>query len=128
DTRDSDRVPIAGSAHQRRYVSSVVLGGPEAVARNLQGSEAYPLAFGFAAVVEVQTRMIHKDGQTAANEHGDKKEVEEMAVAHPDREAVRPGEIVRVYLRNRRDPRQSAQRDFHPRGRDGREDRDADAH
>jgi hypothetical protein len=41
--------------------------------------------------------MIHPDGQTAANQHHHKKEIEEVAVTHPDREPVRPCEVVGIW-------------------------------
>ena len=44
--------------------------------------------------------MIHQDGKAAANQHHHKKEIEEVAVADPERKAVRPCEVVGMYLGN----------------------------
>jgi hypothetical protein len=51
-----------------------------------------------------------------------------VAVTHPDRKPVGPGEVVRIYLRNGWNLRQAGHRDFDPRRRDCREDRDTDSH
>src|SRR6202158_3209243 len=71
--------------------------------------------------------MIHQDRQTAANQHHHKKEIEEVAVTHPDRKPMRPCEVVRIYLRNRWNMRQPGHGDFDPRRRDYTEDRDTDS-
>ena len=71
--------------------------------------------------------MIHQDGQTAANQHHHKKEIEEVAVTHPDRKPVRPGEVVGIYLRNGWDMRQPGHGDLDPGRRDYRENRDTDS-
>ena len=71
--------------------------------------------------------MIHQDRQTAANQHHHKKEIEEVAVTHPDRKPMRPSEVVGLYLRNGWNMRQPGHGDFDPRRRDYREDRDTDS-
>jgi len=47
--------------------------------------------------------MIHQDGETAANQHHYKEEVEEVTIAHPEWEPMRPGEVVGVHLGDGRD-------------------------
>jgi len=71
--------------------------------------------------------MIHQDGQTAANQHHHKEEIEEVAVTHPHRKPMRPREVVGIYLRNCWNMRQAGHGDFDPRRRDYREDRDTDS-
>ena len=71
--------------------------------------------------------MIHQDGQTAANQHHHKKEIEEVAVAHPDRKPVRSCEVIGIYLRNGWNMRQSGHGDLDPGRRDYRQDRDTDS-
>jgi hypothetical protein len=71
--------------------------------------------------------MIHQDGQTAANQHHHKAEIEEVAVTHPERKPMRPDEVVGIYLRNGWNLRQVGHGDFDPRCRDYREDRDTDS-
>ena len=46
--------------------------------------------------------MIGQDGETAANQHHQKKKIEEVAVADPERKTMRPGKIVGVDLRDGR--------------------------
>ena len=47
--------------------------------------------------------MIGKNRQAASDQHRNEKEVEKVAVAHPQRKPMRTGEIVGIYLRDRRD-------------------------
>ena len=42
--------------------------------------------------------MIDQDGDPAADQHHDKKKIEEMAITDPERKTVRPREVVRVDL------------------------------
>ena len=90
DARDADGVPVAGRANERREIAGIILGRPEAIARNLDRREADPLAVRRAVVVEIEPGMIGEDGEAAADEHGDEEEVEEMGVADPERESVGP--------------------------------------
>ena len=125
--RNTNCVPVARRANQRRNITGIVFRGPDAVAWNLQRRNPDPFAPRRAAIVEIQTRMIHQDGQTAANQHHHKKEIEEVAVTHPDRKPVRSREVVGIYLRNGWNMRQSGHGDLNPRRRDYREDRDTDS-
>jgi hypothetical protein len=45
--------------------------------------------------------MIGQNRQTAPDQHGHKKEVEEMTVAHPNRETMRTGKVIGIDLRDR---------------------------
>ena len=58
--------------------------------------------------------MIDQNGQTAPDQHRDKEEVEEVTVAHPQREAMRAGKVVGIDLRDRRNMGKSNQEDFQP--------------
>ena len=107
--RHADGVPVAGRANERREIAGIVLRRPQAVARNLDGREADPLAARRAVVVEIEPGMIGEDGKAAADEHGDEEEVEEVAVADPEREAVRAGEVVGVHHRDGRNMREPDQ-------------------
>ena len=69
--------------------------------------------------------MIHQDGQPTTNQHHHKKEIEEMAITHPDRKPVRACEVVGIYLGNRGNMRESRQSHFDPSRRHCRKDRDA---
>ena len=93
----ADGVPVAGRANERREIAGIVFGRPQAVARDFDGRESDPLAAGCAVVVEVEARMVGEDGKAAADEHGDKEEVEEMAVADPERKAMRARKVVGVH-------------------------------
>ena len=98
DPRNADGVPIARCANERRDVTGVIFRRPDAVARNLERRKPDPFASRRAVIIEIQTRMIHQDGQTAANQHHHKKEIEEVAVTDPERKTVRPCEVVWIYL------------------------------
>lgn len=128
DPRNADCVPVARCAHQRRDVASVVFRCPDAIARDLQGSQANPFAAGRAAVVEIQARVIHQDGQPAANQQRHKQEIEEVAVTHPERKAVRRGEVIRRNLGNGRHMRHSGDSDLDPSRGDRSENRQRSPH
>src|SRR5262249_22757910 len=82
--------------------------------RDFQGCKTNPFGSGSATVIKVQTRMVHEDGESAANQHHHEKEVEEMAVPQPRRKAVRTSEVVGIDLRNCWDRRQSSYGDLDP--------------
>ena len=65
--------------------------------------------------------MIHQDGQTTANQERHKKEIEEVAVTHPDWKAVRRGEVVRLNQWNGWDVRHSCDGGLDPGRSDCRE-------
>lgn len=115
--RDSDRMPITGRRYPGRDVPGVVFCRPDPIVRHHDGCELDPFAAGRAVVVEVQARMIDEDRQAAADQHRHEKEVEEMAVAHPERKTVRSGEIVREYLRDGWDVREPPNARLNPRRR-----------
>ena len=58
--------------------------------------------------------MIGEDGKAAADEHGDEEEVEEVAVANPEREAVRAGEVAGIDERDGRNMRQTGHGHLNP--------------
>ena len=96
DARYANSMPVAGRANERSEIAGVVLGRPQAVARNLQRREANPLAIRRAIVVEIESGMIGEDGKGAANEHGDEEEVKEVGIANPEREAVGSDEVAGI--------------------------------
>ena len=72
--------------------------------------------------------MIHKYGQTAANQQHHEKKVEEMTVAQPHGKSVWPYEVIRIDLWNGRNARHSGNGDLDPSGNDYGEDRDSDSY
>jgi hypothetical protein len=60
--------------------------------------------------------MIGQDRQAASNQHRNKKEIEEVAVTHPQRKAMRAGEVVGRYLWDRRNMWEAHKKNFDPRG------------
>ena len=125
--RNADGVPVTRCANDRRNVAGIVLRGPDAVARNLERRKPDPLAARRAVIVEIETRMIDQDRQAAANQHRHKKEIEEVAVTHPERKAVRPGEVVGIYLGDRRNMRQAGSRQTQSRTREPRQNHHCDS-
>ena len=59
--------------------------------------------------------MIGQDRQTAADQHGDKEEIEEVAVANPERKAVRAGKVIGIDRGNGRNMRQAGYGNLNPR-------------
>jgi hypothetical protein len=49
--------------------------------------------------------MIGQDGKAAADEHGDEEEIEEIAVADPERKAMRACKVVGIDHRDGRNVR-----------------------
>jgi len=124
---DANGVAIAGSADHGSDIAGVILGGPKAIARDLQRREANPFAAGRAMVVEIEPGMIHQDGDAAANQEHEEKEIEEMSVAHPNGEAVGASEIIRVDLGDGRNVRLAVESDLDPGRGDCRKDEDGEA-
>lgn len=127
DTRDADRVSVPRCRHDRRDVSSIIFGGPKAVARDFDRRKADPFAPRRAVVIEIKSGMIHQDRQPAANEHHHKEEVEEMTVTHPQRKSVRSGKVARRSLRNLGNGGQAGYRELDPCGGEYRQHRDGNA-
>jgi len=73
--------------------------------------------------VEIEPRMFHQNGKTAADEHEQKKEVEEMAPANPERKAMRTARNAFIRSGCRRDIRKAEDRVLHP-GQDERTERE----
>ena len=121
DPRNPNSVPVAGCADDRRKVTGIVFRRPDAVARNLERCKSDPFAPRRAVIIEIQTGVIHQDGQTAANQQHHKKEIEEVAVTDPERKPVRPGEVVGIYLGNGWNMRQARQGKLKPGGKSHRE-------
>lgn len=107
-------MPVTRRADDRRNVTSVVFCRPEAVAPNFQRRKPDPFASRRAPIVEIQTRVIHEDGNPAAYQHGHKKEIEEMAAADPQRKSVRTGKVVRIHLGDSCDVGDAFQRELDP--------------
>ncbi len=101
-------------------ITGIVFRRPDAVARNLERRKPDPFAPRRTVIIEIQTRMIHQDGQTAANQHHHKKEIEEVAVTDPERKPVRSSEVVGIYLGHRWNVRQAGQRQTQSRTREPR--------
>ena len=112
--RNTNCVPVARRADDRRKITGIVFRRPDAVAGNLERRKPDPFASRRAVIIEIQTGMIHQDGQTAANQHHHKKEIEEVAVADPERKPVRPGEVVGIYLGNGWNMRQACHGKLNP--------------
>ncbi len=108
NARKADGVPVARSANQRRDVSRIIFCGPDVVAWNPQRRKPNPFAPRCAAIIEIETRVVHQDRKAAPNQHHHKKKIEEVAIAYPYGKAVRPREVVWIYLRNGRNTRHSA--------------------
>ena len=58
--------------------------------------------------------MIGQDRKAAANEHRYEEEVEEMAVADPERKAVRPCEVAGIYQGDGRNVGQAGHGHLYP--------------
>src|SRR5579872_2344035 len=125
-SRDADRVPVAWRANERRDVTRIILCGPDSAAWNLQGRKPNPFAPRRAAIIEIKAGVVHQDRKPAANQHHDKKKIEEVTVAYPNGKAMRPDEVVRVYLRNSWNARHPGNREFYPCSHECEEDRDSD--
>ena len=115
DPRNPDCVPVAGSTNEGRNVAGVILCRPNPVTRDFDGREPDPFAARCAVIIKVQTRMIHQDRQTAANQHHHEQKIEEMTVTHPERKAVRPRKVIRIDLRDRGNIRQADKTKLNPR-------------
>jgi hypothetical protein len=87
----ADRVPVAGQADPGREMAGVVLGGPDAVPRQLNEREPQPLGAGGAVNVPIKPRMVHEDLQAAADEQDHAQEGDIVGDAQPNRKAVRLG-------------------------------------
>src|ERR1035441_4322015 len=116
--RDTNRVPIARRADERRNIACIVFRGPDAVSRNLKWCQPDPLASRVAVVVEVQAGVVHQNRKAAANQHRYKEKIEEMAVADPERKPVWPCKVAWIYLGNLRNVRQARHRKLYPCSRD----------
>jgi len=113
--RHADGMPVTRRANERREIAGIVPGRPQAVARDFDGREADPLAAWCAVVVEIEPWMIGQDGKTAADEHSDEEEIEEMAVTDPERESVRASKVVGVHHWDGRNARQAGCGYLNPR-------------
>src|SRR6185437_8292734 len=114
DARDADGMPVAWRAHQGRDITGVIFRGPQAVAGDLNRRDADPFSARRAAVIEIQPRMVHENGEAAANQQHHKQKIEEMAVAHPEWKPMRPGKIAGIDLGRRRYGRESGHGIFDP--------------
>lgn len=68
DAGNAYRMPISRRGDYGGNVAGIVFSCPQAVARHLNRSQPYPLATRSAVVVEIQTRVIHRDRGSAANQ------------------------------------------------------------
>ena len=93
-------MPITWRANERRKITGIIFCRPESVARDLKWREPDPFAPRCAVIIEIQARVVNEDGESASNQQHHKKEIDEVAVTHPERKAVQPCEVVGVYLRN----------------------------
>ena len=113
-SRKANGMAVARRANERRDVTRIIFRSPDAVAWNLQGRKPNPFAPRCAAVIEIETRVVHQDRKPAANQDRHKKKIEEVAVAYPCGKTVRPSEIVGIYLGNSRNSRHSRYCDLDP--------------
>ncbi len=111
---DADGMPVAGRGNDGRDVASIVLRGPEPIRRDLDRRQPNPFAARRAVIVEVEARMIDQDRQAASDQHRHKKKVEEVAVAYPQRKAMRTGEVIGIDLRDRRNMGEPNNKKFNP--------------
>jgi len=102
---DANGMPVAGCGDDGGDVAGIVLRGPDPIRRCRERCQTNPLAARRAVIVEIEAGMIGQDGETASYQHGHKKEVEEVAVTHPEREAMRTVKIAGRYLRHGRNVR-----------------------
>ena len=114
DPRNADGVAIARCANQRRDVAGVVLCRPDSIAGNFKRRKPDPFASRRAVVIEIETRMIDQDGEPAADQHHDKKKIEEMAITDPERKTVRSSEVVWIDLGDWRNVRQPGDGNLDP--------------
>lgn len=114
NSRDADCVAIAWRTNDWGDIARVIFCRPNAVTRDFEGSEPDPFTAWCAPVIEVKPRVVVQNRQTATNQQHHKEEIEEMAVADPEREAMRPGKIARVDLRDWGNMWQTCDRDFNP--------------
>src|SRR5665213_373534 len=108
-------MPVAGSRNHRREIAGVVLRGPQAVLRHLEGSETDPLRSRRAMVIPVKPRMIHQDGEAAADEHEQEEQIRKVAPANPERKAMGPARSTCGRSRGRSKVRQSEESILQPR-------------
>src|SRR6185312_12876281 len=65
---NANGVSIARCANQRRNITGIIFGGPDAVAwEDLDRCNPDPLAAWRTAVIKIKTRMIHQYRNAAAN-------------------------------------------------------------
>ena len=112
---------ITGSRDHRRDVTPIVLGRPDAVRRHPQWRETNPFRTWRATVIEIEPRMFHQDGKTAADEHEQEKEVDEMAPANPERKAMRAARDALVRSGCQCDVRKTEDSFLHPGQDEGTE-------
>src|ERR1035437_7622826 len=114
DPRDTNRVPIARRADERRNIACIVFRSPDAVARNFERCQPDPLASRSTVVIEVQTGVVGQNRKAAANQHHYKEKIEEMAVADPEWKPVWPCKVAGIYLGNLWNVRQSRHGNLYP--------------
>src|ERR1035438_7054711 len=107
-------MPVAGCGNEWRKVARIVLRGPDPIRRNRDRGQPNPLATRCAVIVEVETRMIGKNRQAASDQHRNKKEVEKVTVAYPNRKTMRTGEIIGEDLRDRQNMREPHKKKLDP--------------
>ena len=66
-------------------------------------------------VVPVESRMIHQDGEAAADEHEKEEQIRKVAPADPEGKAMRPARSAFGRSRGRFKVRQSEDRMLQPR-------------
>src|ERR1700689_5318832 len=111
---DSDSMAVTRGRNHGCNVAGVVLCRPKSVCWDFDRRESNPFATRGAGIVEVETGMVIEDRETASDQHHQKEEVEEMAVAHPEGESMRTGEVTRIHLQNRRDIGKTENKNLYP--------------
>src|SRR5579872_164282 len=82
---------VTGSRNQRREISCVVLGRPDPIFGDTQRRETDPFRARRAMIVPVEAGMVHQNRQTAAHQHEDEKDIEEVTPPYPERKSVGSG-------------------------------------
>lgn len=118
---DADRMTVTGQAKPRREVSRVIFRGPEAVFWHCERREARPLCTGGTVAVAVESRVVHQDGEPAADQQDQEQKVDVMGDAEPGGETVRRRLRLQLLLGEDGDLRQAEQQILDPGGGDGGE-------
>jgi len=114
-------VPIARQGHQRGNVASVVLRCSQTVCGNRQGRKPHPFRVWRTMTVPIEPRMIHQNGESAADQEQQEKEVHEVGQSQPRGKTVRNPRIRKIDCRKKCLRWKPGSQILHPRYRDWNE-------